>query len=242
MLNSSVAPWPSYTEEEQQAVARVLQSGRVNYWTGDEGRQFEREFAEWAGTAPSRRARQRHGGARPGAEGAGHRRGRRSRHDAADVHRIGLQRRDWPARPGLRRRRPRQPEHHRRDDLRACYRPEPRAIICRPHRRLAVRHGPDRGARAAARAASHRGLRAGARRPLQGPKVGTFGDVGAWSFCQDKIITTGGEGGMVTTDGEELWSRMWSYKDHGKSWDAVYERQHPPGFRWLHETSAPTGG
>ncbi len=70
---------------------------------------------------------------------------------------------------------------------------------------------------------------------IDGRKVGTFGSVSAWSFCQDKIITTGGEGGMVTTDDAELWSRMWSYKDHGKSWEAVYERSHPPGFRWVHE-------
>ena len=51
MLNTSVAPWPSYSEEEQQAVARVLASGRVNYWTGEETRAFEREFADWAGSA-----------------------------------------------------------------------------------------------------------------------------------------------------------------------------------------------
>lgn len=49
-------------------------------------------------------------------------------------------------------------------------------------------------------------------------------------------MTTGGEGGMVTTNDEALWKKMWSYKDHGKSWDAVYNRQHPPGFRWLHES------
>lgn len=49
-------------------------------------------------------------------------------------------------------------------------------------------------------------------------------------------MTTGGEGGMVTTNDEALWKRMWAYKDHGKSWDAVYEREHPPGYRWLHES------
>lgn len=49
-------------------------------------------------------------------------------------------------------------------------------------------------------------------------------------------MTTGGEGGMVTTNDRKLWSKMWSYKDHGKSWEAVYEREHPPGFRWLHES------
>ena len=49
-------------------------------------------------------------------------------------------------------------------------------------------------------------------------------------------MTTGGEGGMVTTNDPDLWSIMWSYKDHGKSWEAVYKREHPPGFRWLHES------
>ena len=49
-------------------------------------------------------------------------------------------------------------------------------------------------------------------------------------------MTTGGEGGMVTTQDEALWRKMWAYKDHGKSYQAVYERQHPAGFRWLHES------
>jgi dTDP-4-amino-4,6-dideoxygalactose transaminase len=70
----------------------------------------------------------------------------------------------------------------------------------------------------------------------KGKMVGSIGHIGAWSFCQDKIMTTGGEGGMVTTNDRGLWSKMWSYKDHGKSWEAVYERTHPPGFRWLHES------
>lgn len=70
----------------------------------------------------------------------------------------------------------------------------------------------------------------------KGKSVGTIGHVGAWSFCQDKIMTTGGEGGMVTTNDTALWKKMWAIKDHGKSWDAVYEREHAPGFRWLHES------
>ena len=49
-------------------------------------------------------------------------------------------------------------------------------------------------------------------------------------------MTTGGEGGMVTTNDRSLWLKMWSYKDHGKSWEAIYEREHQPGFRWLHES------
>jgi dTDP-4-amino-4,6-dideoxygalactose transaminase len=70
----------------------------------------------------------------------------------------------------------------------------------------------------------------------KGRPVGSIGNVGAWSFCQDKIMTTGGEGGMVTTNDEMLWRAMWAYKDHGKSYEAVYERKHPPGYRWLHDS------
>jgi hypothetical protein len=70
----------------------------------------------------------------------------------------------------------------------------------------------------------------------KGKPVGSLGDVAAFSFCQDKIMTTAGEGGMVTTNSAELWNSMWSLKDHGKSYDAVYHREHAPGFLWLHES------
>ena len=63
-----------------------------------------------------------------------------------------------------------------------------------------------------------------------------MGDINAFSFCQDKIITTAGEGGLVVTDKDELWEKAWAYKDHGKSFEAVYKKRHPPGFRWLHES------
>jgi dTDP-4-amino-4,6-dideoxygalactose transaminase len=69
-----------------------------------------------------------------------------------------------------------------------------------------------------------------------GKPVGSFGDMAAFSFCQDKIITTGGEGGLLALDDENLWKKAWSRKDHGKSHDAVFNRKHPPGFRWLHES------
>jgi hypothetical protein len=69
----------------------------------------------------------------------------------------------------------------------------------------------------------------------KGRPVGSLGDMGAFSFCQDKIITTGGEGGMLVLNDTERWKKAWAYKDHGKNWDAVHQREHPPGFRWLHE-------
>jgi dTDP-4-amino-4,6-dideoxygalactose transaminase len=70
----------------------------------------------------------------------------------------------------------------------------------------------------------------------KGRPVGSIGHAAAFSFCQDKIMTTAGEGGMLTTNDPQVWERAWSYKDHGKSYDAVYQRQHPIGFRWLHES------
>ena len=70
----------------------------------------------------------------------------------------------------------------------------------------------------------------------KGRPIGSFGDVAAYSFCQDKIITTGGEGGMLVTNQQGLWEKAWAFKDHGKSYEAVYQRDHKPGFRWLHES------
>jgi hypothetical protein len=70
----------------------------------------------------------------------------------------------------------------------------------------------------------------------KGRPVGSFGHMAAFSFCQDKIMTTGGEGGMLVMDDEALWKKAWAFKDHGKSWDAVYVRKHEPGFRWLHDS------
>ena len=62
---------------------------------------------------------------------------------------------------------------------------------------------------------------------INGHSVGSFGDVAAWSFCQDKIITTAGEGGMVSTSRPEIWDAMWAFKDHGKTPEAVFRRDHP---------------
>ncbi len=70
--------------------------------------------------------------------------------------------------------------------------------------------------------------------------VGTIGTFGSFSFCQDKIMTTGGEGGLLLTNDDDLWSRVWSYKDHGKGYDTVFNKPHPPGFRWLHDSGPGT--
>ncbi|MEO7364874.1 MAG: DegT/DnrJ/EryC1/StrS aminotransferase family protein [Sphingomicrobium sp.] len=235
MLNTSVAPWPSYSEEEQQAVAQVLASGRVNYWTGEETRMFEREYAEWAGSA---RAIGVFNGtvaldlALKALEiGAGDEVILTPRTFIASVSCVV----NAGATPIF--------ADVDRDsgnlDLNCV-----ESVITNRTRAILPVHlagWPCEMAQLRALADQH-GLLViedcaqahGAK--VDGRMVGTFGQIGAWSFCQDKIITTGGEGGMVTTDDEALWSRMWAFKDHGKSWDAVHERQHPPGYRWLHES------
>jgi len=72
----------------------------------------------------------------------------------------------------------------------------------------------------------------------KGKPVGSMGDVAAFSFCQDKIMTTGGEGCMLVTNNEQLWERAWAYKDHGKSYDTIYrcEPKSDEVFRWVHES------
>ena len=69
----------------------------------------------------------------------------------------------------------------------------------------------------------------------KGKKVGSFGDISTWSFCQDKIISTGGEGGMISTNNKKLWLKTWSLKDHGKNYKSVFYKKHKIGFRWLHD-------
>jgi dTDP-4-amino-4,6-dideoxygalactose transaminase len=235
MLNTSVAPWPSYSEEEQQAVARVLASNRVNYWTGDETRTFEREFAEWTGAA---RAIGLFNGTvaldlalNAFGIGAGDEVIVTPRTFIASVSCV-VNAGAIPVFADV----DRDSGNIQPDSVQKLITGRTRAILpvhlggwpCEmpAFRELADKHGlfviEDC-------AQAH-----GAR--VDGRMVGTFGQIGAWSFCQDKIMTTGGEGGMVTTDDEELWSRMWSYKDHGKSWKAVYAQDHPPGYRWLHES------
>lgn len=235
MLNTSVAPWPSYSEEEQQAVIRVLASNRVNYWTGDETRQFEQEFAEWAG---SRRAVALFNGTvaldlalKALKIGEGDEVVVTPRTFLASVSCVV----NCGATPVF--------ADVDRDSGNIDAGSVEKVITGRTKAILPVHLAGwpcEMGALrelADARnlliiedcAQAHGAM-------VDGQMVGSFGEIGAWSFCQDKIITTGGEGGMVTTDDEDLWSRMWSYKDHGKSWEAVYERQHPPGFRWVHES------
>ncbi|MBM9531577.1 DegT/DnrJ/EryC1/StrS aminotransferase family protein, partial [Desulfoprunum benzoelyticum] len=234
MLNTPFPPWPNFTAEEAEAVASVLLSNRVNYWTGKEGREFEKEFAAWAGTRYAIALANGTVALDAALLALGIGRGDEvvvtPRTFLASASCIANAR-AVPVFADV----DRDSQNITAATIRAVLTPRTRAVIC-----VHLAGWPcDMDAIMAL--AEERGLAViedcaqahGAR--WRGRPVGSIGHIGAWSFCQDKIMTTGGEGGMVTTDDRELWARMWSLKDHGKSWEAVYERQHPSGFRWLHE-------
>lgn len=235
MLNTRFSPWPSFSVEEANAVRDVLLSNRVNYWTGQAGREFEREFAAWCGADHAIALANgtlaldlalKALGIGPGDEVVV-----TPRTFIASVSCV-VNAGAVPVFADV------EPDSGNISvkTISKVLTPKTKGIICvhlagwpcdmDPIMELAKEHG----LLVIEDCAQAHGAR------YKGRSVGSIGHVGAWSFCQDKIMTTGGEGGMVTTNDRTLWSRMWSFKDHGKSWDAIYERQHPQGFRWVHES------
>ncbi len=235
MLNTKFSPWPSFTKEEADAVKRVLLSNKVNYWTGSETRDFENEFAAWSGAsfavALANGTLALDVALKALGVGVGDEVVVTSRTFIASVSCI-VNAGAIPVFADVEM----NSGNITADTIVKVLTPKTKAVIC-VHlagwpcdmdaiMSLAMQHG----FKVIEDCAQAHGAR------YKGRSVGSIGHVGAWSFCQDKIMTTGGEGGMVTTNDEALWRSMWAYKDHGKSYEAVYERKHPQGFRWLHDS------
>lgn len=229
-----MGPWPYFDDEQIAAAAGVLRSGKVNAWTGEECRAFEREFAAKCGAE--------HGIALangtlalelalkildigPGDEVVVTPRSFYA--SAACVLTCGA----TPVFADI------DPESQNitADTIRPVLSSRTKAVIpvhlggwpcdMDPIMDLARRHDLwviEDGAQAHGAA-------------IDGRPVGGHGHLAAFSFCQDKIITTAGEGGMLVTSDSDFWKRGWSLKDHGKSYDLVFRKDHPPGFRWLHQ-------
>lgn len=235
MLNTPFSPWPSFTEEEAKAVHDVILSNRVNYWTGTECREFEKEFAAYTdsnyavamgnGTLALDVALQALG------VGAGDEVIVTPRTFIASISTV-VNAGATPVFADV----DRESQNIEAHTIAPVITPRTKAIVVvhlagRPAEMDAIMAlAEQHGIYVIEDCAQAHGAR------YKGRSVGSIGHIGAWSFCQDKIMTTGGEGGMVTTNDETLWRKMWSFKDHGKSYEAVYEREHPPGFRWLHES------
>ncbi|MFB4202408.1 UDP-4-amino-4-deoxy-L-arabinose--oxoglutarate aminotransferase [wastewater metagenome] len=228
-------PWPSHDADEIEAVQRVLASGRVNYWNGEEGRAFEREFAAFHGipyaVAVANGSVALELALRSLGIGEGD--------EVIVTPRTFLASASSIVMCGAR------PVFADVDPVSQNITPETaRAVLTERTRAVMTVHvagwpcdmpgfielAREKDLRLIEDCAQAHGA------TINGHPVGSFGDAAAFSFCTDKIMTTGGEGGMVLFRDEGAWRRGWSYKDHGKDWDAVYNREHPPGFRWLHES------
>ncbi len=235
MSDLDKSAWPHYSNDEIEAVGLVLKSGNVNYWTGEEGRLFEKEFARFCGAEYAVAV----ANGTVALElvlialgvGTGDEVVVTSRTFLASVSAIVM----VGAKPIFADVDPNS-QNVTTEAVAAALSEKTKAVIvvhlagwpCDMNGIMAL--ADDHGLFVLEDCAQAHGAR------YKGNPVGSLGHVGCWSFCQDKIMTTGGEGGMVTTNDSELWSKMWSYKDHGKSWAAVYEKLHPAGFRWLHES------
>jgi dTDP-4-amino-4,6-dideoxygalactose transaminase len=227
--------WPFYDDVERNAVSAILAAGKVNYWTGQIGREFERDYAA--------HTRRRHAVALHNGtlalELALHAFGIGAGDEVITSPRTFIASASAAVMCGA------SPvfadidpdtQNITADTIASAITPRTRAVIpvhlagwpcemdkimeiARRHKLIVIEDC----------AQAH-----GAT--WQGRPVGSFGHAAAFSFCQDKIISTGGEGGMLVLDDEQAWARAWAFKDHGKSFDAVYNREHAPGFRWLHES------
>ena len=235
MRNSEIfAPWPQFDAEQIAEAVRVLASGQVNTWTGGETKAFEQGFAQWCGSCQA--IAMANGSLALSAAylaiglGPGDELITTPRTFIATASSVVL----LGAKPVFADVDP---------DSGAITAGTIAPLITPRTKAIAVVHlgGWPADMPAICDLARTHGIAViedcaqahGAR--INGQSVGSFGDVAAWSFCQDKILTTAGEGGMVSTSRPELWEAMWAFKDHGKTYEAVFGRDHPPGFRWLHE-------
>ncbi|MDZ7664909.1 MAG: DegT/DnrJ/EryC1/StrS aminotransferase family protein [Desulfotignum sp.] len=226
------APWPSFSDDEIRAAVNVLKSGKINQWTGGEVMAFEQAFARYVGT--------RHAIALANGSlaldmvlaaldiGPGDEVVVTPRSFVASAACVALR----GATPVFVDVNP-ESQNITPESISGGVTERTKAVIavnlagwpcdlknissfCRQNKIFLIEdcaqaHGAE----------------------FQGKKAGSFGDCAVFSFCQDKIMTTGGEGGMLVTDNTELWKKVWSFKDHGKDYDQTFSKNHGPGFRWL---------
>ena len=235
MIKKKLSPWPFFSRSDAKKLKEILLSGNVNYWTGEECRNFEKEFATFADTKYAVALANGTVALDLAFYGLGIGSGDEvivtSRTFIASISSI-INAGATPVFVDISA----NSQNINPKSIKKAVTSRTKAIVC-----VHLAGWPcemDEIMRLAEKnnlfviedcAQAH-----GAK--YKGRSVGSIGHVGCWSFCQDKIMSTGGEGGMVTTDNKLLWKKMWAYKDHGKSYDAVYKKKHPPGFRWVHES------
>ena len=235
MTSKKTSPWPVYEQDEIDAVSTVLSSGKVNYWTGENGGEFECEFAGHCDAKYSIALANGTLALELALEAAGIGPG----DDVIVTPRTFIASASCVVRRGAR------PVFADISLDSQNLTPETVAAVLTPNTKavVAVHHAgwPCEMDGLMALAGDHdfvviEDCAQAHGATYKGRPVGGLGHVAAFSFCQDKIMTTGGEGGMLVTNDEAIWKKAWSIKDHGKNYDAVFKQDHPPGFRWLHDS------
>jgi dTDP-4-amino-4,6-dideoxygalactose transaminase len=227
--------WPYYAEDEIAAVTDVLRSGKVNQWTGQDVAAFERSYDAWIGTGKAIAVANgsvalelplRAFGVGPGDEVIVT--PRTFVASASCVRLVGA----TPVFADV----DRDSGNITAETIARVLTPRTKAIIPVhlggwPADMPAIMElAESRGIKVIEDCAQAHGAE------LDGRPVGSFGHAAAFSFCQDKIITTGGEGGLTVFQDMDAWEWAWSFKDHGKSWTKVSNPPATPGFRWLHDS------
>lgn len=227
--------WPSFAADEIEAAVRVLASGKVNYWTGEEGIAFERAFAGYTGCRHALALANgtvalelalRVLGVGPGDEVITTARTYIASASCAAL----LGARPVPADVD------RDSQNLTAATIEPLLTPRTKAIVavhlagwpCDLDPILELARG--RGVAVVEDCAQAHGA------TYKGRRAGSIGAIGAFSFCQDKIMTTAGEGGMITLNSTEMFEAAWAFRDNGKSYEAVHRSAHAPGYRWVHES------
>jgi dTDP-4-amino-4,6-dideoxygalactose transaminase len=229
------APWPYFELSDIEAAASVLRSGRINYWTGQEGRLFEQEFTAFTrskyaiavanGTVALELALYALG------IGTGDEVVVPSRSFVASAS-CAVMRGATPVFADI----DRDSQNLTAETIRPVLSPRTKAIIAVHLAGWPCDLDPILGLARERRIKVIEDCAQAAGASYKGRPVGSLGDAAAFSFCQDKIISTGGEGGMLLTNDHEVWERAWSYKDHGKDYRAAHEPRGSLEFRWLHHS------
>ena len=231
----NLSPWPKFYREDIEEVSQVLCSGKVNYWTGNKGKEFEKKFADYVGTSNAIALSN-------GTVAL-----------TAAYLSLGLGEGDeFITTPRtfiattssgiLLRAKPIFADVDINSGCISAKAIEP--LITKKTKVISVVHlggwpanmeeicdlAKDKGIYVLEDCSQAHGAK------IRGKSVGGFGNVATWSFCQDKIMTTGGEGGMITTNSSNIYSQIWEYKDHGKSLEAIENTKNKKGFKWLHES------
>lgn len=238
--NMEFTPWPFFPDDEIQAVVNVLKSGKINQWTGDEVNLFEQEFAAYMGVSHAVAL----------ANGSLALDMALAALDIGQRDEVIVTPRSFVASAGCVGLRGAVPvfvdvdpvsQNITLETISRAVTSKTKAVIAVnlagwPCDLVSIQSFCEQNCLFLIEdcAQAH-----GAA--FEGKKAGSFGDCAVFSFCQDKIMTTGGEGGMLVTDNMELWKKVWSFKDHGKDYFKTFRQDHDPGFRWLVDSFGTNG-